>query len=130
MTFVADVRRRPAISRPRASTEPYVPEPTLELAEYDHILRIIGDMIQVTERSPHAFANIQEPVIRDHILVQLNGHYEGQATDETFNFEGKTDILIRAGGKILRCVNAVRDPALTFSQVVGRVGLEPTTDGL
>ena len=32
-------------------------------------------------------------------LVPLNGHYEGQATGETFNCEGKTDILIRSEGK-------------------------------
>ena len=31
--------------------------------------------------------------------MQLNGHYEGQATGETFNYEGKTDILIRSQGK-------------------------------
>jgi hypothetical protein len=29
----------------------------------------------------------------------LNGHYEGGATGETFNYEGKTDILIRVQGK-------------------------------
>jgi hypothetical protein len=28
-----------------------------------------------------------------HFLVQLNGQYEGQATGETFNFEGKTDMI-------------------------------------
>jgi hypothetical protein len=32
-------------------------------------------------------------------LVQLNGQYEGQATGETFNFQGKTDILIRVDGQ-------------------------------
>jgi hypothetical protein len=31
--------------------------------------------------------------------VQLNGHFEGQATGETFNYQGKTDILIRSEGK-------------------------------
>ena len=31
--------------------------------------------------------------------MQLNGQYEGQATGETFNFEGKTDILLRVEGK-------------------------------
>jgi hypothetical protein len=31
--------------------------------------------------------------------VQLNGQYEGQATGETFNYEGKTDVLVRAEGK-------------------------------
>lgn len=29
----------------------------------------------------------------------MNGHYEGQATGETFNYQGKTDILIRSDGK-------------------------------
>jgi hypothetical protein len=42
---------------------------------------------------------MEEEDIRQHFLVQLNGHYEGQATGETFNYEGKTDILIRAEGK-------------------------------
>jgi len=42
---------------------------------------------------------MKEEDLRQHFLVQLNGHYEGQATGETFNFDGKTDILIRAEGK-------------------------------
>ena len=53
------------------------------------------------ERSPGAFAAMKEEMLRSHILVQLNGHYEGCATGETFNFEGKTDILARVGGKNL-----------------------------
>lgn len=93
------VRRKPRITRPAASTAPYKPQPALELAEYDYILRIIRDMVLVMERSPHAFATMDEPGIRNHILVQLNGHYEGQATGETFNFGGKTDILIREDGR-------------------------------
>ena len=40
-----------------------------------------------------------EEDLRTHFLVHLNGHYEGQATGETFNYEGKTDILIRAEGR-------------------------------
>lgn len=31
--------------------------------------------------------------------MPLNGHYEGAASGETFNYEGKTDILIRVDGK-------------------------------
>ena len=31
--------------------------------------------------------------------MQLNGNYEGQATGETFNYQGKTDILIRSGDR-------------------------------
>jgi hypothetical protein len=36
-----------------------------------------------------------EEDLRQHFLVQLNGHFEGAASGETFNFQGKTDILIR-----------------------------------
>ena len=56
-------------------------------------------MAQVMERSPSAFSTMDEESLRSHFLVQLNGHYEGQATGETFNYEGKTDILIRSEGK-------------------------------
>jgi hypothetical protein len=56
-------------------------------------------MVLVMERSPASFARLDEEALRTHILVPLNGHYEGQATGETFNAEGKTDILIRAEGR-------------------------------
>jgi hypothetical protein len=42
---------------------------------------------------------MDEEALRSHLLVQLNGVYEGDATGETFNFQGKTDILIRKDGK-------------------------------
>lgn len=93
------VRRKPAISAAPATVKPFKPEPALDLAEYEHILSVISNMVHVMERSPHAFKDMQEPDLRQHFLVQLNGQYEGQATGETFNFEGKTDILIRAEGK-------------------------------
>ena len=31
--------------------------------------------------------------------MQLNGHFQGDATGETFNYEGKTDILIKVDGR-------------------------------
>ena len=43
--------------------------------------------------------DLKEEDLRQHFLVQLNGAYEGEATGETFNYEGKTDILIRHKGK-------------------------------
>ena len=57
------------------------------------------NMAHVMERSPSAFESMGEEDLRTHFLVQLNGHYEGQATGETFNYEGKTDILIRTEGR-------------------------------
>jgi hypothetical protein len=99
-TYVTpQVRRKITPTLPPASTAPFKPEPTLSPDDYDHILSVIQNMALVMERSPSAFAAMDEESLRSHFLVQLNGHYEGQATGETFNYEGKTDILIRAEGK-------------------------------
>ena len=84
---------------PPASTAPFKPEPTLEMSEYDNILSIISNMVSVIERSPSTFTEIKEEDLRQHFLVQLNGQYSGQATGETFNAHGRTDILIRVDGK-------------------------------
>ena len=99
-TFVTpDVKRRVSPQKPKASSEPFRPEPTLAMGEYEHILSILSNMTAVMERSPSEFKGMREETLRSHFLVHLNGHYEGQATGETFNYEGKTDILIRADGR-------------------------------
>lgn len=100
MTYTAsNVRRRIVPSPPQASSAPFRPEPCLSETEYEHILQVLQNMAHVMERSPAAFAKMDEESLRTHFLVQLNGHYEGQATGETFNSIGKTDILIRANDK-------------------------------
>ena len=99
-TFVdPEVRRKITPILPDASTKPYKPEPTLSMDDYNHILNVIQNMARVMELSPAAFVDLKEEFLRSHFLVQLNGHYEGGATGETFNYEGKTDILIRKDGK-------------------------------
>ena len=95
-TYVAQEVRRKIPPRPRPATEkPFQPEPELDTIEYDHILSIVDNMVHVMERSPAAFKGMNEESLRQHFLVQLNGQYEGQATGETFNYSGKTDILVR-----------------------------------
>jgi len=86
------------INRPKASVESFKPEPTLSLQEYENILEILLNMSIAMERSPKVFSRLKEEEIRDFFLVMLNAHYGGQATGETFNFTGKTDILIRYEG--------------------------------
>jgi hypothetical protein len=71
----------------------------LSKSDYEEILDIMKNMTRVMELSPHAFQEMDEEALRSHFLVQLNGAYEGDATGETFNFQGKTDILIRKDGK-------------------------------
>lgn len=99
-TYAApEIKRKAVPTPPPANTAPYKPEPALTDKEYEHILVVLEQMVTVMERSPSAFHAIDEEALRMHFLMQLNGHYEGQATGETFNYEGKTDILIRSAGK-------------------------------
>lgn len=99
-TFAAPaVKRKLPPSPPAASSAPFRPEPALAMEEYEHILSVVDSMTHVMERSPATFKTLGEEAIRDHFLIQLNGHYEGAATGETFNGEGKTDILVRQDGK-------------------------------
>lgn len=93
-------KKKLKIEKPRPAATKYSPlEPTLSEEEYENILEIVQNMALVMERSPKTFSKLQEEEIRDHFLMHLNGHYEGQATGETFNFTGKTDILIRVESK-------------------------------
>lgn len=97
LTFTAPTKRRESpITRPAVPKEKFAPEPVLDQKEYEHILGVLKSMSLVVERNPGAFASLDEEAIRTHFLLQLNGHYEGTATGETFNAAGKTDILIRA----------------------------------
>lgn len=99
-TYVpSEVRKRITPVMPPASAAPYKPEPALGEEDYGHILGVMQGMTQVMELSPSAFHDVDEEALRSHFLVQLNGHYQGQATGETFNYEGKTDILIRSEGR-------------------------------
>ncbi len=99
-TYAVPVQRRtPKIERPPASAGVFQPEPVVAMEEYESILGIIRNMVRVMEQSPKAFETMGEEDLRTHFLVQLNGQYEGRATGETFNFQGKTDILIRAEGR-------------------------------
>jgi hypothetical protein len=92
------VRRVPKIEQIKTSGA-FKPEPALSAEDYEEILRIMKNMVHVMELSPHAFSAMGEEDLRSHFLVQLNGAFQGQATGETFNFQGKTDILIRVNGR-------------------------------
>lgn len=96
---IPSIRKKPKIELPKVTKKPFKPEPVLSEEEYENILEIISNMALVMERSPQTFSKLKEEEIRDHFLMTLNSHYEGQATGETFNYGGKTDILIRVEGK-------------------------------
>ena len=94
-TYTLPIKRRTIRVLPKVNAGPYQPEPALAQQEYEHILTVLRSMSLVIERNPISFASLAEEDIRNHFLLQLNGHYEGGATGETFNSSGKTDILIR-----------------------------------
>lgn len=71
------------------------PIPTIKNEIYENILEIYLNMSVVMERNPKTFREFREESIRDVFLLVLNAFFEGKATGETFNKEGKTDILIR-----------------------------------
>src|SRR5260370_12948592 len=96
---VARKRRESPVRRPAVAKETFVPEPVLEQKEFEHILGVLKSVSMVVERSPSAFVAANEETIRTHCLFQLNGHYEGSATGETFNASGKTNILIRVNDR-------------------------------
>ena len=80
-----DLRGTPGAAENRAQASdctvyPVQAEPVLEEAHYQHILNVINNMTLVMERSPTAFQEMGEENIRQHYLVQLNGHFEGAAT--------------------------------------------------
>jgi hypothetical protein len=99
-TYAApEIKRKVAPTLPPVSSKPWKPEPVLEMSLYEHILKSITDAAMTWEHSPAAFASMGEEDLRTQLLFHLNGHFEGQGTAETFNKDGKTDILIRSNGK-------------------------------
>lgn len=90
------IERRPSPKAPPGKVQEAARmEPTLVEDFYRHIIEVIGAMARGMERNPGDYATWPEEKLRDALLVILNTHYKGQATGETFNKSGKTDVLVR-----------------------------------
>lgn len=92
------IRKSTPKTKPAAEKLSFKPEPTLAIEIYEHIIEIIAKVARMMEYSPKMFKGLNEEDLRTHFLFQLNGHYEGAVSGETFNGDGKTDILVRAEG--------------------------------
>lgn len=80
----------------------FVPEPTLDQENYLRILKVINDVGKNFERMPSTSRDKSEETLRDHILMNLDPHFQnGSATGETFNNTGKTDILLRYDSSVV-----------------------------
>lgn len=63
-------------------------------SDYENIKNIISLACISMEKSARTFAKLLEEELRDIILANLNTHYQGTASGETFSKIGKTDIYI------------------------------------
>jgi hypothetical protein len=134
-TYAAPVSRKKIPSLLSATAAPFKPEPALEMVVYDQILGIMQSMVTVMERSPSAFRTMKEEDLRQHFLVQLNSQFEGQATGETFNYQGKTDILIRVNDRnifIAECKfwKSPKTYAETIDQLLGYLSWRDTKSAI
>lgn len=91
-------KRKATIARPNAPTTAFAPEPTLAESEYAYILEVIHATGVEMERHSSLHVDKGEEALRDCFLMGLASHYDN-ATGETFNKTGKTDILIRHDGR-------------------------------
>ncbi len=70
-------------------------ELTLEREKFNAILNLIDNSCRLFERTPLTFAKLEEEELRDVILSNLNGVFEGDAVGEAFSKRGKTDIYLK-----------------------------------
>lgn len=82
--------------QPMSEAALVVAEYYLDNENYFKILKIISDVGKNFERLPSVYKGKDEETLRDHFLLVLDPNFEiGNATGETFNKSGKTDISLR-----------------------------------
>ena len=69
-------------------------EPGITSSDYEYILNVIRHVGRTFETTPATYQQHNEEELRDIMLANLNGHFEGGASGETFRKKGKTDIRI------------------------------------
>lgn len=61
----------------------------------DRIIRVLSDAGRNFEKRYETFAKLTEPELRDHLLAFLNNEFRDEASGETIQSKGKTDIHIK-----------------------------------
>jgi hypothetical protein len=62
---------------------------------YEPLLETCFNVARMFELRPGAFKNMDEEDLRWQFITQLNPMFPGRVTGETYNVEGKTDILVK-----------------------------------
>lgn len=92
--YTVPIKKKNIVPRKKILQDSGLVEHQLSEDAYDEILDMLHSMSLVIERSPSAFAHMNEEHIRFVLLIPLNTQFKGQARGEVFNAGGKTDILI------------------------------------
>lgn len=82
------------IIKPLPSVPNSPPEAAISDGDYELILKVIRHEGRTFETTPKTYRKHDEEELRNIILAHLNGHFQGDATGETFRGKGKTDIRI------------------------------------
>lgn len=94
--FSVPVATKKLIPQPQPAGTKYRLEPFISDEMYHDVLKVINWLGRGMERKPYLYMGKQEEELRDLFLLLLETRYEGStATGETFNRDGKTDILLK-----------------------------------
>lgn len=95
-TFSVPIIRKNINKPSLGATSNYNIQPTIDEDIYEHILQVLRGIGRSFEQKPRNYIDKDEEGIRDAFLPTLETHYAGcTATGETFNYNGKTDLLIK-----------------------------------
>ena len=81
---------------PSSSEEAFEPEPGIEEEQFEHILNVTRHGLRTFEETSQTCLKLNEDDLRNLLLANLNSHYEGDASGETFRNKGRMDIRIGA----------------------------------
>lgn len=86
------VNKKPFVLKikPKTPNEDY----QLDREKVIDIIKLLNNQCVQFEKTPKTYEKFDEPNLRDLLLSNLNSIFDGQATGETFNNKGKTDIYL------------------------------------
>jgi len=95
--FSAPTIKKKDVFQPKVSEKKeFAAEPTMSQSMYEEILRAVYDCGKNMEKKPSLYIGKDEEGLRDQFVFVLETKYEGTtATGETFNRNGKTDIILK-----------------------------------
>ncbi|MCH5172491.1 MAG: hypothetical protein J1F31_06665 [Erysipelotrichales bacterium] len=88
--------KKKIIQKPSIKGREYETYPSMAESMYEDIIKTFNDIGQSWERHPSIYLGKDEEALRDLFLSHLTIRYDGfTTTAETFNFGGKTDIIVK-----------------------------------